>query len=113
MKKLVYAALSFAPVMAFAAADLSGISALIDSLKVIVNKIIPLLFGVAIIYFFWGLITYIRSAGDPKKADEGKSIMIWGVIALFVMVAIYGLLNWLAGATGITPGATPPAIPQI
>ncbi len=112
MKKLVYAALAFAPVFAFAQ-SLGNVGTLVDNVKGIINKIIPLLFGVAIIYFFWGLITFIRAAGDPKGQEAGKSQMIWGIIALFVMVAIYGLINWLGTAIGISPSATPPSIPQV
>ncbi len=106
MKKIVYGVLAFAPMIALAAAtgdqSLSGVSTLVTSIGAIIAKIIPLMFALAIVYFFWGLIEFIRSAGDPKKAAEGKSIMIYGVIAIAVMVSIYGLVNWLAGTLGIT-----------
>ena len=102
MKKFVYVIMSFAPALALAqGADLGGISTLVTQLGGIVAKVIPIMFALAIIYFFWGLIQFIRAAGDPKKAAEGKSIMIYGVIAIAVMVSIYGLIAWLQSSFGV------------
>jgi hypothetical protein len=109
MKKVIYAVMSFVPVLALAqTANLSGISTLVDQFGSIIAKVIPILFALAIIYFFWGVIKYIRSAGDPKAASEGKSIMIWGVIAIAVMLSIYGLVNWLQSSFGINNQQTAP-----
>src|SRR3989338_8265264 len=100
MKKFIYAVLAFAPVLAFAQ-NLDNVSRLVDSVAKIVGKIIPIMFALAIIYFFWGLIQFIRSAGDPKKASEGKSIMIYGVIAIAVMISVYGLVTFLRTSFGV------------
>jgi hypothetical protein len=112
MKKVILGALSFMPVMAFAQANLSGISNLVTQFGQILLKVIPIMFALAIIYFFWGLIKYIRSAGDPKAAAEGRSIMIWGVIAIAVMVSVYGLVVWLQQSFGISSQTTIP-IPTV
>ena len=94
--------MSFFPVLAFAAdQNLTGVTALVQSIGRIVGQIIPVMFGLAILFFFWGLIQFIRAAGDPEKAKEGKSIMIYGVIAIAVMVSIYGLVAWLRGTLGV------------
>ncbi len=117
MKKVIYAVLSFAPTLAFAqtAPNLSGISSLVGQVGRIINGVIPVIFALAVVYFFWGLIEFIRSAGDPAEAAKGKSIMIYGVIAIFIMVSIYGLVNWLQGTLGVSgngqvnlPGVTVP-----
>ena len=114
MKKFIYVALSFAPVVAFAQ-GISGLTTLVDSIGGIVAKVIPIMFALAIIYFFWGLIQFIRSAGDPKKASEDKSIMIYGVIAIAVMVSIYGLVAWLQTNLGVdtTASVTLPTVPGL
>jgi hypothetical protein len=116
MKKFIYAALSFAPALAFAQqANLSGLSNLVSQIGQIIGKLIPILFALALVYFFWGLIQYIRGAGDPKKAAEGKSIMIWGVIAIAVMVSVYGLIAWLQSTLGLQTGGsiTLPTVPGL
>ncbi len=117
MKKFVYTALSFAPALALAKAggNLSGISSLVTQLGGIIKNIIPIMFALALIYFFWGLIKYIQAAGDPVAASKGKSIMIYGVIAIAVMLSIYGLVIWLQTNLGISsPQTLPvPTVPGI
>lgn len=110
MKKVVYALLAFAPVLA-AAQGVGNTIALVTNIRALINAIIPVLFAIAIVYFFWGLIKYIGSAGDAKAASEGKSIMIWGIIALAVMVSVYGIINWLIGVANLNN--TPIAPPQV
>lgn len=102
MKKVFYTALLFAPSLAFADTNLNGISQLVSSIGGIVAKIIPLMFAIAIVYFFWGLVQFLRGAGDPKMHDAGKAHMIYGVIAIAVMVSIYGLVAWLQTNLGVT-----------
>lgn len=65
-----------------------------------INRIIPLVIGVALLVFFWGIIRYIWSGGEDAKA-KGRNLMLWGVIALFVMVSIFGILAILKNSFGI------------
>ncbi len=102
MKKLVYAILAFSPVMALAAFDASGnLQGLLDFISLAVAQLIPIMFGLAIIYFFWGLIVFLRASGDPKAQEAGRNQMIWGVIAIAVMVSVYGLVVWLQDLFGV------------
>jgi uncharacterized membrane protein YfcA len=78
------------------AADLGS---LITSLKTtILDKLVGVLLTVALLVFFWGMIRYIRSEGSDKK--QGKDIMVWGIVALFVMVSVWGLVNVLIDTFG-------------
>lgn len=51
--------------------------------------------SLALLVFLWGLVKFISQAGDPEAVKSGKSIMIWGVVALFVMVSIWGIVNFI------------------
>jgi hypothetical protein len=102
-KKAIYASMAFGPVLALAQApDFGNLDAIVNFITRTVKALIPIFFALAIIYFFWGLIQYIRSAGDPKAAQAGRSIMIYGVIAIAVMISIYGLVIWLQQLFGIS-----------
>ncbi len=101
MKKFIYSALAFAPVLAFAQ-NLGGVTSLVTQIGGIVARIIPIIFALAIIYFFWGLVVFLRAAGDPKAQEAGRNQMIWGVIAIAVMLSIYGLVYWLQTTLGIS-----------
>lgn len=59
----------------------------------ILSPIIPILVTLALIAFFWGVAKYvIQGAHDEKSLEQGKQIMLWGIIGLFVMVSVWGLV---------------------
>lgn len=115
MKKIIYGALAFTPALAFAQ-GLTNITTLIQAAVHIISILIPAAFALAILFFFYGIAKYILAAGDPEKAKEGKSIMIYGVIAIAVMASVYGLVAWLQTAFGVTNATitggtvTPPTV---
>jgi|SRR6185312_6259714 len=105
MKKFIIAALAFSPVLAFAqTATLGNTRALTGAFGQLVNTALPILIGLAMLAFFWGLVKYIFAAGDAEKAKEGKSIMIYGIVALVVMVSIWGIVNFVASDLGVNNG---------
>jgi hypothetical protein len=94
------------PLIAFA----QGIQNVLVTVSNILALAVPILITLAIIGFFWGLVKYLW--GGAQGAEEGKNIMIWGVIALFVMVSVYGLIQLLGGTFGINQGGTL-IVPQV
>ncbi|MBI5004835.1 MAG: hypothetical protein HZC04_01455 [Candidatus Lloydbacteria bacterium] len=59
----------------------------------ILSPLIPILVTLALIAFFWGVTKYaIKGADDEKEREQGKQIMIWGIIGLFVIVSVWGLV---------------------
>ena len=76
-----------------------GVKDLIRAVGGLINPIIVILVGVALLAFFWGLARFIfRVGGDEKAVDEGKRIMKWGLIALFVMVSVWGIIIFIQEA---------------
>lgn len=74
---------------------------------------VPILIGLALVVFLWGLVKYLYAGfGDVKKIEEARNLMIWGVISLTVMVSVWGLVkviqNTFFKGANLT---TPPAIP--
>jgi Type IV secretion system pilin len=95
-------ALSLAPMLAFgAAADLSYISNIVASVDGIITAMIPVAVALGILFFIWGLVQFILASGDESAKDEGKRRMIWGVVALFVIVSVWGLVALLGQLTGV------------
>ncbi len=77
---------------------------LIQAAGSLLNLILPITVALALLYFLWGLTTFIQKSGDEKAHAEGRSKMVWGVIALFVMFSVWGLVaflqNELIGGSG-------------
>jgi hypothetical protein len=81
----------------------AGLSDLIEASRDTVDNIlIPLAFSLCLLYFFWGMAKYIRSgAGGESAVEEGKRIMVWGVVALFVVTSIWGIIAFIRSELGI------------
>ncbi|MEX0932473.1 MAG: hypothetical protein WDZ61_01075 [Parcubacteria group bacterium] len=86
-----------------------------DLVRIIINLINPLLIliaGLALLAFFWGLAKFIfRVGGDEKAVDEGKRLMVWGLIGLFVMVSFLGIISLLYDDLGFTRPFGIPLLP--
>lgn len=65
----------------------------IGDLTDLVNQAIPIGSALAILVFFFGIARFIFSGGDEKNIEKGKRIMFWGVVALFVLFSIFGIIN--------------------
>ncbi|MBP9715353.1 MAG: hypothetical protein KBD52_02595 [Candidatus Pacebacteria bacterium] len=61
--------------------------------KLIVNPLIGLMFAVALAYFLYGITEFLMNTENEEKRTAGKSHMLWGIIGLFIMFAVWGLLN--------------------
>src|SRR3989344_450897 len=69
----------------------------------------PALAGLALLVFFWGVVKFIFNAGDEEKRREGKKFMLWGIIALFVVVSIWGIVIFISRSLGTGVGGSLPS----
>ncbi len=82
----------------------------IDIFLDLIKITIPVIAGLTLLTFFWGLVKFIMAVGGDEKAiEEGKSLMIWGILGLFVMVSIWGILHFLTDQFGF--GYVVPLLP--
>ena len=89
------------PALAFAQTA-QNIIAVVDVFALIMNRIVGIVIIFAIIWFIWGLAEYIfEDSGDAKNRAKGRERMIMGVIALFVIISIWGLVRFLQNSLGI------------
>jgi uncharacterized membrane protein YjfL (UPF0719 family) len=103
------AILSFFP--AIASAQFGTVRRWVTAIGDIVEIAIPITAAIALLAFFWGLIKFIRSVSETGKS-EGKSFMIWGLIALFVMMTVWGLVNFIRQQLNINQDSAP-VVPQV
>ncbi len=69
----------------------------------ILNPIIAILFVVATAYFFWGVVKYIWDPDNEESREQGRIGMMYGLIGMFIMVAVFGILRFIIGTTGADP----------
>jgi len=76
-------------------------SPIIDKIKTeIINPIIILLVAVAVGYFLYGLMEFIRNQDNEDAQESGKKHMLWGVIGIAIMFSVYGILNLVNNIAG-------------
>lgn len=114
MKKLSMTLMSvfafFAPVFAFAQIQQqTGATAgsILGTINNLLNWLIPILITLAIVYFIWGVIRYVFSKEDDDK-KAARSIMINGLIGLFVILSVWGLIAVIGNTFGISQGGANP-----
>ncbi len=107
--KYSFFGISFAlPSLAFAAGrNIRGIA--YSFARLLGKPLMTLLFTLALVMFLWGLVQFMSNAEKPDEREKGKERMIWGIIALFVMVSFLALV---AVFTGTFFGSANPLLPQ-
>lgn len=79
-----------------------GAKELILGVGRLVYILLPLSFGLAILFFIWGLAKFILKADSETERDEGKQVMKWGIVALVVILSFWGLVAIIQGELGVT-----------
>src|SRR3989344_2322592 len=78
----------------------------------LIRTALPVITGLALMVFFWGLAKFIfRVGGDENAVEGGKRLMIWGLIALFVMISVWGIIRFMQNALLLAPGGSSPSLP--
>jgi len=62
-----------------------------------INSGIVILFSLAVVYFFWSVVRNLLGSGEQNSEQKQKlqQTIIWGLIIIFVMVSIWGIIQIL------------------
>lgn len=117
MKKALALGTGTLAAMALPLVSFAAISNLSDAGSFIINFInnilVPVLFAVAFIVFLWGAFkTFILGANSEEVKEQGKNLMLWGLIGFFVMVSIWGLVNLLTNTVSFGNNNGPSTLPS-
>ncbi len=87
------------PSLAFAqtANNLGGLNRVfLSATDFISSTLLPLVFALAVFVFCYGIFRYFIAGADNQEAREsGKALMVWGVLGLVLIVAIWGVVNFI------------------
>ncbi len=107
ISKISLAFIIVGPLLSYAAMD--NIKDLIADTEEIVASLVVVAFAMGLLVFLWGLVKFIYAVGDdPKAKENGRQLMVWGVVALFVMTSVYGLTTFIGAIFGIESGTSAP-----
>lgn len=99
-----------APFMAFAQSIDPGTQGadaftLLAFIQDILRVAFPILVALAIILFVVQVVQWIRADGDDKS-DKAKNVA-QSLLALFVLLALWGIIAFVINLTGVNPAQTP------
>ena len=90
-----------------------GIGGLFTFTGSLLSRALPLLISLGVVWFVWNVFRYIIVQNEEEKS-KAKTQMIWGIVAIFVMVSIWGLVGILINTFGTGGGSvSTPTLPTI
>lgn len=69
----------------------------------VLKPVTVLIVSLGLLYFLLGVLKYIQSVDNEEKRKEGATMMTYGLVALFVMVSVWGLVHVLEGTFKLDP----------
>lgn len=100
----LFAALLLFPTLASAATIPNEVKQLIGKIITnVLNPIIILMFAIALAVFAFGVVRYVWQPENEEERSKGRTSMFWGVIGMFVMVSVFGILRLIINTFGIDP----------
>ena len=95
MKTVVFLVAVLLPIGASAQYEISGVDGIMPFIAGIINMVFPILVSIAVFFIAWSIFVFILNAGDPEKRSQGGKRIFWGVIGVFLMLSVWGLVNIL------------------
>ena len=89
------------PSLVLAAANSTYLSSLFTGGTALLKNILVFLIALAVVWFIWNVIRYTMS-DDEEKKGKAKDQMIWGIIAIAVIVSVWGIVGLLQGMFGLS-----------
>ncbi len=125
MRKFLALAFGFlAPVASFAQnvnvgpayAGNQNVFTLLSTGQSLLNLLIRVLVGLAIVIIIWGVIQFIiaGSSGSEEAQKKAKGTILYGILGLFVITTIWGLVAIVRRTLGTgTPGSADIVLPCV
>ncbi|OHA26854.1 MAG: hypothetical protein A3C06_02315 [Candidatus Taylorbacteria bacterium RIFCSPHIGHO2_02_FULL_46_13] len=110
MKKYI-ALLGLSSLPLLASAQITDLTSFQTTLQSILAIVFPILLTIAVFVIVWGIFKFILNAGDEEARKTGRSFILWGVVGIFLMLSVWGLVNILYNTIPLdTTPITPPAV---
>jgi len=72
------------------------LATLVSQIITLINFVVAFLGTVALVIFVWGGVRYLYKVDDSRKQAQ-KEFLGWSLVALFVLVSVFGILQVLQG----------------
>lgn len=77
-------------------------------IRVVINWLLGVAFGVAVLFLIIGGFWYITSAGNEETAEKGKGTAINAIIGIVIIILSYVIVNVVSGLVANPNSTTAP-----
>ena len=70
----------------------------------IVNPAIYVVFSFGFLMFVYGIVEFLRELSKGGDTTTGKQHMLWGIVGMFIMVSVFGIIHLLNSTFGFGLG---------
>ena len=78
----------------------AGLTQFISSVGTLVRSALVIVSSLALVAFFFGLAKFMFKA-STNSIEQGKQFMIWGTLAMFVMLSVWGIVGFIQHELGL------------
>lgn len=104
---IIVSSLTLFPLMVSAQFDGSDAESLfVSAHSLITGRIIPLFIALALTYTIYSVVQFMAASDDSQQREEKKQQIFWGIIGLFVITSIWGLIAIIGDSFGLFAGGT-------
>ncbi len=82
---------------------MSGSQLLNNIWTYVVEPAMMVLFAAGMVVFMYGLVQFLWQLKDGHGHDEGVKHMLWGVVGMFIMVSVWGIIALIINTIGADP----------
>ena len=70
----------------------------------IVYPVVAFVFGLAVIYFVYGVLQLVFHGNDADARKKGQSTIIYGTLGMFIMVSAWGIIYLISNTVKALAG---------
>lgn len=78
----------------------------------ILNPLLLLAFSLSLVYFFYGIIKFVRLEAGDKSRKEAQDAILWGIVGMVIMFSVYGIIKFILATFGIPASELPSTAKQ-
>lgn len=79
----------------------------------IFNPLVLFMIGIAVLVFLWGIFEFLANYDEDSAQEQGKRHMFWGLVGMFVMFSVFGIMRFMIGTFGlVSPTGKDIVLPQ-
>ena len=90
------------------AQETDDLRALVIDTGEILQLLLPIVFTLAVVAFMFGIVRLLFTLISGGETEGQGAVLFWGIVALFVMTSIWGIVDFAGNLFGIEQGGEGP-----